>query len=165
MAARPASHPRPFDYQEPSTNHLPLMDEDDVAGLEAVIKALAQGRYPRLESVPNALNAYNCDRKLENGERKAWSYFHLIADFVRPADARPLKNAPRIDLDHGILDDLKAPWPRLWPIRAVVEEDSDGRSLVLSTPASYRFICFIHRHKICIRQSRQKDNYLIEQAS
>ncbi|KAI1387209.1 uncharacterized protein F4822DRAFT_405743 [Hypoxylon trugodes] len=149
--------PVPFQYSDDDARNIPDLDEDEFDDLTAVLKALARGSYPRLEAVPFALNAYNCDQMMINDddERKPWAYFHpvTIVD-VRMIDT---KVRPRIDLDGVILEDLERDWQ---PIRAIDHTGSGkggGRvGSIGQDSARYRFLCFIHKHRIDRKRSSQK---------
>jgi hypothetical protein len=131
---------------------LPVLDEEDISDLSAVIKGLAQGRYPRLDAVPRALNAYNLNPEDAN-TKKAWAYFHSITEV--PAVDERLRNPLQIVLDDGVLDDLEVPWRSIYPGQFPdIAVDERG------TP-SYRFVCFIHKHRINMKFSGQRAVYTI----
>ncbi|KAI0518069.1 hypothetical protein F5B22DRAFT_654387 [Xylaria bambusicola] len=139
-------HPRIFQFNDAITKSLPILDEDDIGDLTAVLKALAKGRLPRQTSIVKVLNAYNITQVTA---KRAWAYFHPIT-VIPMADADVPR--PVIDLDYHILDDLDKPWHS---IRQSAEQQYDGES------ASYRFICFIHKHFIRRGNDRQRPVYTI----
>ncbi|KAL7621857.1 hypothetical protein AAE478_007357 [Parahypoxylon ruwenzoriense] len=135
--------PLPFAYSDDDGGrNLPDLDDEEFGHLTAVLKALARGSYPRLEAVPLALNAYNCNQRASpdanadaDAEPLPWAYFYPIT-VVAPEDV-PLRVRPIIDLDARITEDLGKPWCHV------------------------RFLCFIHKHKINRKATTQKGVHTI----
>ncbi|KAI1758424.1 hypothetical protein F4782DRAFT_525121 [Xylaria castorea] len=146
MNPTPAQHPGVFEFDHNVSRDLPILAEEDISDFTAVLRGLARGTYPRQDAVPNALNAYNLT---QTDQRKAWAYFHEITD-VQAADARP-QHEPEISLDDDVIADLNTPWQGMRPDDPQLAGDK----------ASYRFLCFIHRHRIKTRYSGQKAVYTI----
>ncbi|KAI0835096.1 hypothetical protein F5Y06DRAFT_300036 [Hypoxylon sp. FL0890] len=157
--------PMPFRYRDDNPRNLPDLDDEEFASLTAVLKALARGGYPRLDSVPLALNAYNCN-KSSNGktDKEPWAHFHPIT-VITSEDAQRRVH-PEIELDIAILEDLEKPWELLQARQVRTERGEwESRSEKDWTPrenkARYRFICFIHKHRIDRRSTTQKGVYTI----
>ncbi|OTB03621.1 hypothetical protein M426DRAFT_12339 [Hypoxylon sp. CI-4A] len=170
--SRPAPRgPVPFFYHNEAPPYIPDLDDEELDSLTAVLKALARGGYPRFESVPLALNAYNCNQIPDGtGEERPWAYFHPVTH-ITPMDVE-LREYPEIDIDHQIAMDLQKPWKSIRggdQINAEEGQDEDAagshrRSSARTSnqpPAQYRFICFIHKHKINRRSSFQKGVHTI----
>lgn len=140
MADIAARHPRVFQYNETISQTLPILSEDDVDDLAAVLKSLARGRPPRQASVPKALNAYNIPQVTA---KTAWAYFHdpIIevpsADVFDDVDDGGGANRPIIEIDNQVVNDLKKPW---------IDGKNDDHGVGSQNAALYRFICFIHKH-------------------
>ncbi|KAI0120837.1 hypothetical protein F4776DRAFT_665464 [Hypoxylon sp. NC0597] len=152
--------PTPFQYPDDDPRNLPNLNDEEFDSLTAVLKALARGGYPRLDAVPLALNAYNCNKKSDGGEdTEPWAHFHEIT-VIMPEDARR-KVRPEIELDEAILEDLEKPWQSLRS-RYVQGEPGNWESQSSEgwapepDSARYRFICFIHKHRIDRRMTSQK---------
>ncbi|KAI1211213.1 uncharacterized protein F4807DRAFT_466532 [Annulohypoxylon truncatum] len=152
--------PGPFQCGGNDPRNLPDLDDEYLDDLTAVLKALAKGSYPRLDSVPLALNAYNCNRK---EDIDPWAYFHPVT-IITPLDAT-MKVLPSIELDEDVIDDLAKPWD---PIRYTGgqfnrEEQRFERGEWTPPPGSarYRFLCFIHKHRIDRRSTSQKGVHTI----
>ncbi|KAI0155337.1 hypothetical protein GGR57DRAFT_94861 [Xylariaceae sp. FL1272] len=149
-----AKVPLPFQSNHDADDPLPILDEFDVGDLSAVLKAIAKGNYPRMNAIPQALNAYNYS-KIVQGERKVWAYFHPITEVSDKTNRPP----PDLILDDKILDDLDTEYIPLWPFtRDLSTPVADANPV---PPASYRLICFIHKHRIDIRNSAQKSVFTI----
>ncbi|KAI1341090.1 hypothetical protein F5Y15DRAFT_422320 [Xylariaceae sp. FL0016] len=172
----PAKHPRPFEYADSSANprHLPVLSEEDVSDIAAVLKGIARGIYPRLDALPTALNAYNCNRA------KLWAYFHDITDVTDARKAGSAERGPngrftrrkeggRIWIDDQVLADLDAPWRFLRPVNIPQQQHNDSLALApRHATARYRFVCFIHRHRVAAplrtraqQRQRQRAAYTI----
>ncbi|KAK5626109.1 hypothetical protein RRF57_001824 [Xylaria bambusicola] len=147
MADIDVLRPRIFQFNDSITKSLPILGEDDIDDLTAVLKSLAKGRHPRQASIAKVLNAYNITQATE---KRAWAYFHSITA-IPTADADVPR--PVIELDHQILNDLKKPWHSIH--FSTEHGDEAGGS------ASYRFICFIHKHFIRRGSGRQRPLYTI----
>ncbi|KAI8623254.1 hypothetical protein F5Y19DRAFT_493144 [Xylariaceae sp. FL1651] len=148
-----APHPIPFDVDSEISETLPILDADDVNHLTAVLRGLAQGRCPRVDAVPRALNAYNFNKRNNDNGKKTWAYFHSITD-VASVDDRPPRNRPGIMLNDNVLDDLEIPWHTMRP-------NPRGGGMLAGEPPSYRFVCFIHKHRIPTKYSGKKAVYTI----
>ncbi|KAI3321165.1 hypothetical protein HD806DRAFT_546603 [Xylariaceae sp. AK1471] len=148
--AKAADHPSRFTFDDELTNQLPILDQQESDDLAAVIRSLAIGRAPRIGAVTTALNAYNIVQTPVNGKR-TWAYFHTITD-ISPADAR-LKFPPRIALEDNVLNDLFTPWHSINP-----DPNQGGQS---AKTASYRFICFIHKHRVGPRTGKYQNIFTI----
>ncbi|KAI4859166.1 hypothetical protein F4820DRAFT_440610 [Hypoxylon rubiginosum] len=168
----PPIKPVPFHYDEDDRRNTPNLDDEEFDHLTAVLKALARGSYPRLDSVPLALNAYNCNRRGNSAyeEEDPWAYFHPITT-ITPEEV-PLRRRPVVQLDDKILKDLKKPWVSI----RVGDKFGGSREAEASRPgrgnnrgkqqqqqnsAQYRFICFIHKHRIDRRGTPQKGVHTI----
>ncbi|KAI1452071.1 hypothetical protein F4805DRAFT_471131 [Annulohypoxylon moriforme] len=152
--------PGPFQCSNNDPRNLQDLDDDCLDDLTAVLKALAKGNYPRLNSVPLALNAYNCNRRQDIDP---WAYFHSVTT-ITPEDAN-MKGCPSIELDEEVKDDLGKPWD---PIRHTGgqfnrEKQQFERGDWTPPPGSakYRFLCFIHKHRIDRRSTNQKGVHTI----
>ncbi|KAI0548649.1 hypothetical protein F4679DRAFT_596579 [Xylaria curta] len=144
MNATPAEHPRIFDFNHNLTQDVPVLADGDINDFTAVLRGLARGTYPRQDAVPKALNAYNLT---QTDQRNAWAYFHDITE-VQAADAQ---GPVQIALDAKVIADLNTPWQSMRP----------GDPQVAGNKANYRFLCFIHKHRINTRYSGQKAVYTI----
>ncbi|KAI0887782.1 uncharacterized protein GGS22DRAFT_185161 [Annulohypoxylon maeteangense] len=147
--------PGPFQCGNYDPRNLPDLDDDSLDDLTAVLRALAKGSYPRLDSVPLALNAYNCNRKVDIDP---WAYFHPVT-VITPADVK-MKGSPSIELDKDVIDDMAKPWN---PIRhtggqfnAAKRQFERGDWTPPPGSARYRFLCFIHKHRINRKSTIQK---------
>ncbi|KAI2463549.1 hypothetical protein F4781DRAFT_426273 [Annulohypoxylon bovei var. microspora] len=156
----PPIRPFPFQYSDDDPRNLPDLDDEDLDDLTAVLKALAKGNYPRLDSVPLALNAYNCNRQ---NDLDPWAYFHPVT-IITPDDVQMRVN-PDIQIDDEVLEDLAKPW---YPIRHTGGEFNReekqferGQWTPLPNSARYRFLCFIHKHRIDRRSTTQKGVHTI----
>ncbi|CAJ2505571.1 Uu.00g129650.m01.CDS01 [Anthostomella pinea] len=142
-----ASSPLPGNQQHKRVLEL---DDDDLSDLSAALKGLARGSYPRLDAVPVALNAYAYRAHRSDARSQPRAYFHSITT-VAAQNSR--SNAlPVMELDNPVLYDLDRQWH---PIRYAAAPS------LIQDPASYRFVCFIHKHRIDLRSSRQKAIYTI----
>ncbi|KAI0477580.1 hypothetical protein GGR56DRAFT_692279 [Xylariaceae sp. FL0804] len=184
-----AAFPSPFNYEATDDGRLlPAFSAAQLADIEAVLRGLARGTYPRINAIPTALNAYNCAQARGRPGRRPWAYFHsVITDLdplpgyisayvgVRPWDRRPTgrRGTPPFDplpirLDGGVLEDLQTPWRSMrsgWSglledKEEGEEEEKDGQAAATMT-ARYRFVCFIHRHRVERRNCREKAVYTI----
>ncbi|KAI0437913.1 hypothetical protein F4803DRAFT_570177 [Xylaria telfairii] len=145
MAGTPAAHQRLFIFNPELTESVPVLAEDEVSDITSVLKGIARGTYPRQDAVPRVLNAYNLTT---TGARTTWAYFHT--EIIRI----PVNNEDRdlrIELDDEVIADLDTPWQGMRPEADKLEGDK----------ASYRFICFIHRHPIVTRHTGPKAVYTI----
>ncbi|KAI1473187.1 uncharacterized protein F4812DRAFT_465087 [Daldinia caldariorum] len=145
-------------------NPLDLQDQD-LNDIAAVLKALAKGTYPRLDALPTALNVYNCNRKLgDENKDLPWAFFHPITVIppAKPGTSDSLPTYPVIQLDVNILEDLNKRWQ---PIRYGKENDSNNSSQLsdaVSGPLGrFRFLCFIHKHRIDRKNNPQKGVHTI----
>ncbi|KAI1402754.1 hypothetical protein F4819DRAFT_263402 [Hypoxylon fuscum] len=154
VVAPPPIMPVPFQYDEyqDDSQTLPDLDDEELDDITAVLKALAKGSYPRLDAVPLALNAYNCNWESDGDEDRPWAYFHEITTIT--PEGTPLKQRPQILLDGRIRDDLKRPWTSIRTGHKFGEA-GEGSSASPNS-AKYRFLCFIHRHRIDRRATAQK---------
>ncbi|KAI1772235.1 hypothetical protein F4818DRAFT_180118 [Hypoxylon cercidicola] len=157
--------PVPFLYDDDQGN-TPDLDDEEFDQLTGVLKALARGSYPRLDSVPLALNAYNCNRRGSSAEQEPWAYFHPVT-VITPEEVQ-LKQNPLVLLDDLILDDLKKPWlsirtgDKFGQARdAEASPPESGSAAARRNSAQYRFICFIHKHRIDRRCTSQKGVHTI----
>ncbi|KAI1410698.1 hypothetical protein F5Y13DRAFT_192028 [Hypoxylon sp. FL1857] len=159
--------PTPFRYIDNDPRNLPILDDEEFDSLTAVLKALARGGYPRLDAVPLALNAYNCNKR-NGGEEdiEPWAHFHPIT-IITPEDV-PRRVLPEIELDDAILDDLDKPWDSIRAKEVLTGRGSRGGWEIQSgdwipqqESARYRFICFIHKHRIDRRSTTQKGVHTI----
>ncbi|KAH9987277.1 hypothetical protein F4779DRAFT_638840 [Xylariaceae sp. FL0662B] len=145
--------PWPFNYYDDDIiQNLPILSDDDFDDITAVLKSLARGAYPRLDAVPTALNAYNCNRP-RGCLAESWAYFHPVT-IVTPLD-KPLE--PRIYLPGEIASDLGMPWHSVKG-RAGCPDEPPGWPAEL---ARYRFLCFIHKHRVDRRGSSQRGVHTI----
>ncbi|KAI1481011.1 hypothetical protein F4774DRAFT_417912 [Daldinia eschscholtzii] len=156
--------PLPFWYWDDDDRNLPDLGNPELDDIAAVLKALARGTYPRLGALPIALNAYNCNRKLDDDEEDLpWAFFHPIT-VIPPAKSipgDPLPQYPAIQLDYEILEDLSKQWR---PIRYGREGGTNNNQPPDAFPdsfARYRFLCFIHKHRIDRKSSSQKGMHTI----
>ncbi|KAI0899303.1 hypothetical protein F4806DRAFT_506953 [Annulohypoxylon nitens] len=140
--------------------NIPALDDECLDDLTAVLKALAKGNYPRLDSVPLALNAYNWNRKVDIDP---WAYFHPVT--VITPKGKKIQERINIRLDQEIIDDLEKPWD---PIRFTGgqfnrEQQRFERGDWTPPPnsARYRFVCFIHKHRIDRKNIAQKGVHTI----
>ncbi|KAK7744386.1 hypothetical protein SLS62_010175 [Diatrype stigma] len=111
-ADAPDLRPLPFAFDRNSPTYLPSLKDEEYGDIVATLKALAKGKFPRQDSVPTALNAYNCTQP-----NKPWVYFHPIKPLEvvrrrggRPTDAPVLKEAPDVRLPAALRADLNKPW-------------------------------------------------------
>lgn len=147
----PAPKPAPFRYRDNNPQNLiPDLDDEQFDALTVVLRALAKGSYPRLDAVPLALNAYNCINNRGDDNDMPWAYFHTVT-LVAP-EGTPMKTRPIIELDEAIIEDLEKPWV---PLR------SGGGGGARQDSARYRFLCFIHKHRIDRRATFQKGVHTI----
>ncbi|OTA62214.1 hypothetical protein K449DRAFT_49399 [Hypoxylon sp. EC38] len=159
-----ALRPTPFQYPDDDLRNLPDLNDEEFDSLTAVLKALARGAYPRLDAVPLALNAYNCNKRDGGEDTEPWAHFHEIT-IITPEDAHR-RVRPEIELDEAILEDLEKPWK---PLRSRYVQAGDGEWESRSgegwapelNSARYRFICFIHKHRIDRRMTSQKGVHTI----
>ncbi|KAI1141240.1 hypothetical protein F5Y05DRAFT_423137 [Hypoxylon sp. FL0543] len=160
----PPVKPAPFRYTDNSPRNLPDLNNDEFESLTAVLKALARGGYPRLDAVPLALNAFNCNKRTDGTEDlEPWAHFHPVT-IITPENARRREHQ-ELELDVEILEDLTKPWRSIRDTHI-----RRGGAWVMQlgrdwTPqehlARYRFICFIHKHRIDRRPSSQKGVHTI----
>ncbi|KAI1088120.1 hypothetical protein F5B19DRAFT_472786 [Rostrohypoxylon terebratum] len=150
----------PFQHGGNYPRNFPALDEEYMDDLTAVLRALAKGSYPRLESVPPALNAYNWNRKVDIDP---WAYFHPVT-VITPKGGK-VRGGVDIRLDDEIMDDLEKPWD---PIRFTggqfnIERQRFERGDWTPPPdsARYRFLCFIHKHRIDRKNTAQKGVHTI----
>ncbi|KAI1653302.1 hypothetical protein F4813DRAFT_393875 [Daldinia decipiens] len=153
--------PVPFMYLGDNDRNLPDLSDDEFCDLVAVLKALARSSYPRLEAVPLALNAYNCNQGTDDDGERPWAYFYPIT-MIPPArlDEKNdlLPNYPEIELDFEVCQDLKRRWRS---IRYGGDDNNNNQSMEFSPPARYRFLCFIHKHRIDRKNTLQKGVHTI----
>ncbi|KAI0113431.1 hypothetical protein F4814DRAFT_440737 [Daldinia grandis] len=150
--------PVPFLYLGDDDRTLPDLSDEELDDLVAVLKALARSSYPRLEAVPIALNAYNCNQKTDDNGQRPWAYFYPIT-IIPPARLDgTLPRYPEIRLDFEICQDLKRRWR---PIRYGWGYNSRNQSTGFLPPARYRFLCFIHKHRIDRKNILQKGVHTI----
>lgn len=175
-------NPRPFAFNYTISRTLPILSKSETEDLAAVLRSLARGTYPRLDAVTTALNAYNLiveddDSNINEGvfsfhnnnnninsnkrpkkkKRKAWAYFHTITE-IPPADT-PLKGpSSEIRLDPDVRRDTERDWMSVNP----KGKDALGfAERAVYKSAKYRFICFIHKHRIDKKHPGQKSVYTI----
>ncbi|KAI1798793.1 hypothetical protein F4811DRAFT_566136 [Daldinia bambusicola] len=156
--------PLPFWYWDDDDRNLPELRDQDLSDIAAVLKALARGTYPRLDALPIALNAYNCNRKLGDDDKDLpWAFFYPITVIppARPSPSDPLPTYPAIQLDVEILEDLNKRWQ---PIRHGRGDNHNSGQLSKSVSrplGRYRFLCFIHKHRIDRKNNPQKGVHTI----
>ncbi|KAI1380109.1 hypothetical protein F4677DRAFT_462972 [Hypoxylon crocopeplum] len=155
---KPPPRPVPFRYTDDDPRNLPDLDDDEFGDLTAVLKALAKGNYPRLDAVPLALNAYNCNRRAGSRD-EPWSYFHPVT-IIQPEDV-PRKGRPVIDFEEEIINDLEKPWQPIRNGGNQLGQDGGGGGGGGGGNARYRFLCFIHKHRIDRRPSAHKGVHTI----
>ncbi|KAH9907204.1 hypothetical protein F4778DRAFT_799538 [Xylariomycetidae sp. FL2044] len=111
--------PWPFLYETKShyrnPRNIPELDDDELGDITAVLRGLARASYPRLDAVPTALNAYNCDRAAAagaGGRSRGWAYFHPVTTVAPLAGNQNHRHrAPEpIQLDMELVEDLDKPW-------------------------------------------------------
>ncbi|KAI2629917.1 hypothetical protein GGR54DRAFT_636098 [Hypoxylon sp. NC1633] len=154
--------PAPFQYPANTRRTLPDLDDDELDDIAAVLRALARGSYPRLSAVPLALNAYNCDRSGDGSGSDGrgdgpWAYFHPVT-VVAPED-RAAAARPEIELDGVVGEDLGRAWVRVRGSGGYAGEEEGEPGMV--DIARYRFMCFIHKHRIDRRTTCQKGVHTI----
>ncbi|KAI1263176.1 hypothetical protein F5Y18DRAFT_438254 [Xylariaceae sp. FL1019] len=154
MVGIAAKVPLPFQSNDDAADPLPILDEFEVSDLSAVLSGIAKGTYPRMDAIPQALNAYNY-RKIVQGERKVWAYFHTVTEVSDNMSRQP----PDIILDDKILNDIDMEYIPLWPFSRDAARIAAEANPVPT--ASYRLICFIHKHRINIKNSTQKTVFTI----
>ncbi|KAI6084013.1 hypothetical protein F4821DRAFT_262338 [Hypoxylon rubiginosum] len=154
-APAPPAGPVPFNCTVDRVRNLPNFTHEQLGDITAVLKSLARGTYPRFESVPTALNAYNCNWGSSTAD-EPWAYFHPVTT-ITPEEEK-LKQRPVVQLDNRIQADLQKPWVSIRTGERFEEENERK----LKSSAQYRFICFIHKHHIDMhRQTAQKSIFTI----
>jgi hypothetical protein len=155
--ASPEAHPAdliaPFFYDRQLTDQLPLLNLQDISDLSAVLRSLATGRAPRIGAVTKALNAYNITQTPVDGKR-AWAYFHAVTN-IPPVEER-LRWTPHIELNDNVLEDLFVPWRSIKP-----DANQGVQSTQAARSASYRFVCFIHKHRFGPKTGKWQNVYTI----
>ncbi|KAI0469076.1 hypothetical protein F4859DRAFT_488469 [Xylaria cf. heliscus] len=146
MNATPAEHPVSYQFNNDLTVDLPVLTEQDIDDFTVVLKCIARGTYPWEHAVVNALNAYNLT---QDDDQKAWAYFYPVTDI--PARDNEDNRPPQIALDGDVIADLEVPWQGMRPEDPQLPRDK----------ASYRFLCFIHRHYIDTRYKGSRFVYTI----
>ncbi|KAI1817290.1 hypothetical protein GGS20DRAFT_582622 [Poronia punctata] len=160
-------YPAPFTYDGIGEPQLPTLTEKDLSNITSVLRGLSRGVLPRADAVPTALNAYNITQEPSKG-KNAWAYFHSVTNIAaadedgrgnregwEQATRKPATSRRRAETstshivvpDEVILDTMKE-WH---PIREG-EEDAAGSWM---ESASYRFLCFIHSHRLSRGNSRR----------
>jgi hypothetical protein len=154
MAEYP-QNPFPFSYSNSSN---PNFQDAEFQAIKSVLKCLAKGSFPRIDALPTALNAYNC-RPGRDQDNRLWAYFHPFVTAVPAIDTMTAETAlPSIHVPKLLLNDLDLEWVTLrksW--RAFNPEERD----VKTQYGHYRFLCFIHRHRIDVPGTYQKNVYTI----
>ncbi|KAI1097231.1 hypothetical protein F4804DRAFT_347349 [Jackrogersella minutella] len=155
--------PAPFLYDNNYPRNLPGLDEEEFGDLTAVLRALARGTYPRLDAVPLALNAYNCNKgDAGKNNEEPWAYFHPVS-IITP-EGIGMKANPEVDLDYNVLEDLQKPWQSIQSKDNQREWKRTGQPqqwVPREGSARYRFICFIHKHRIERKSTLQKGVHTI----
>ncbi|KAI1077224.1 hypothetical protein F5B20DRAFT_583469 [Whalleya microplaca] len=147
--------PWPFVYDaDDMSRYIPDFSNDEYNDITAVLRSLARGGYPRLDAVPTALNAYNCNQT-RGCHAESWAYFHEVTT-ITPLDEE-MRVEPSIVLPPVIADDFNKDWREIKDRRNCGHE-APGWPIAL---ASYRFLCFIHKHRIDRRGSSQKGVHTI----
>ncbi|KAI8964525.1 hypothetical protein F5Y11DRAFT_363825 [Daldinia sp. FL1419] len=151
----PHSKPVPFTYYADDQDNLPNLSDAQFEDVESLLRGLAKAMYPRLEAVPTTLNLYNCYRiHDDDADNQPWAYFAPILS-IPEVPANENARAPKIPplrLDEGIRDDLERPWRTL---RNRGRQDEPAQD-AFRRYASYRFVCFIHRHSIKLKNIAQR---------
>ncbi len=174
MAASNAARlrPLPFHFDNSNLRDIPRLDDDEFDDIVVTLKTLSKGKYPRQDAVPTALNAYNCGQP-----DKPWAYFHPVTSLETLADGS-WKEFPLILLPDALLEDLGRPWKSIRfsenynssgeSSQSNRKGDIGGGSSSSSGPsvwagagARYRFLCFIHEHKLSLRPNSRRSVYTI----
>ncbi|RYP64658.1 hypothetical protein DL771_008671 [Monosporascus sp. 5C6A] len=159
MAAPPEplpALPLPFEYGQSRKENIPQLSDEELEDIVAMLKALSKGKYPRKDALPTALNAYNCRKQ---PRKKSWAYFHPITSLeIRKATGH-WKEYPSIDLPEELVNDLIAerePWESLRRGKDYTPDTAEGmRKGAARNPSRYRFLCFIHEHRVSVGAGRR----------
>lgn len=154
MAETP-DNPLPFSYTNAGN---PNFQDAEFQAIQSVLKCLAKGSYPRTDALPTVLNAYNC-RAGGDQEDRLWAYFHPSVTTVPDTATLTAETTwPSIHVPNILLNDIDLDWYKLrksW--RAANPDKKDEKAQY----GRYRFLCFIHKHRIDVPASYQKNVYTI----
>ncbi|RYP75795.1 hypothetical protein DL769_003751 [Monosporascus sp. CRB-8-3] len=161
MAAPPKplpALPLPFEYGQSQKENIPQLSDEELGDIVAMLKALSKGKYPRKDALPTALNAYNCRKQ---PRKKSWAYFHPITSLEIRKTTGHWKEYPSVDLPEELVDDLldeREPWEsiRRGEDYAHASGTAEGlREGAARNPSRYRFLCFIHEHRVPVGAGRR----------